>query len=232
MAMKKYSIFPKAPRLEPHYHFVLCYIQDWAWTLLGAITPGRSEPVSDGNEGVFYVHQSFKTGASVSDGLISRTLVVIGESYSPAEMQSVYSTTLDDWAWIISGANLQVIMDIESMSMTGYSVFPQRFKTGAPLSDCLVSYSGHSLEEGVLFFCRDAVRIFYSLCWLGLDLIRCNPFESEWTLERCQWRGTSYSPKVQDWSLAIRLFSIISRTLVGRGGSYLLKRCSRYILQL
>ena len=36
-----------------------------------------------------------------------------------------------------------------------------------------------------------------------------------------QWRGTLYSPKLQHyWNLTIRLFSIISRTLVGVGVSY------------
>ena len=34
--------------------------------------------------------------------------------------------------------------------------------TGASLSDCLVSYLGHSLGGGVLFLCRDAVSVFYS----------------------------------------------------------------------
>ena len=36
-----------------------------------------------------------------------------------------------------------------------------------------------------------------------------------WTWERWQWRGTPHSPKLQHyWSLIIRLFSAISRTLV------------------
>ena len=37
----------------------------------------------------------------------------------------------------------------------------------------------------------------------------------EWAWERWQWRGTPHSPKLQRyWSLTIRLFSVISRTLV------------------
>ena len=37
----------------------------------------------------------------------------------------------------------------------------------------------------------------------------------EWTWERWQWRGTPHSPKLQHyWNLTIRLFSVISRTLV------------------
>ncbi len=39
--------------------------------------------------------------------------------------------------------------------------------------------------------------------------------------EQWQWRGTPHSPKLQHcWNLPIRLFSVISRTLVSGGGSY------------
>ena len=39
---------------------------------------------------------------------------------------------------------------------------------------------------------------------------------SEWTWERWQWNDASHSLKFQHyWSLTIRLFSVISRTLVG-----------------
>ena len=41
---------------------------------------------------------------------------------------------------------------------------PQSFKTGA--SDCLMSYSEHSLG-GTLLLCRDAVGAFYSPSQLG-----------------------------------------------------------------
>ena len=41
----------------------------------------------------------------------------------------------------------------------------QIFKAGVKLSDCLVSYPGHSLE-GVLPLCRDAISVFYSPSWL------------------------------------------------------------------
>ena len=34
--------------------------------------------------------------------------------------------------------------------------------TGTLPSDCLVSYLGHSLREGVLPFCKGVVSIFYS----------------------------------------------------------------------
>ena len=49
-------------------------------------------------------------------------------------------------------------------------------------------------------------------------LIRCYHSWPAWTCERWQCRGTPHSPKLQHyWSLTIRLFSVISRTLVGRG---------------
>ena len=45
-------------------------------------------------------------------------------------------------------------------------------------------------------------------------LIRCYHSEPEWTWEQWQWKGTQHSLKLQDWSLNIRLFNFISRTLV------------------
>ena len=62
-------------------------------------------------------------------------------------------------------------------------------------------------------------------------LIRCYHSGPEWTWERWQWRGTPHSPKLQHcWNLTIRLFSVISRALVG-GGLIPLQRSSRCILQ-
>ena len=41
---------------------------------------------------------------------------------------------------------------------------------------------------------------------------------SEWTWEWWQWRSNPHSPKLQHcWNLSNRLFSVISRTLVGGG---------------
>ena len=51
-------------------------------------------------------------------------------------------------------------------------------------------------------------------------------------LEQWQWRGALYSPKPQHyWDLNIRLFSVISRTLVGGADLTPLQRCSQCILQ-
>ena len=45
--------------------------------------------------------------------------------------------------------------------------------------------------------------------------VRCYHSGPEWTWEQWQWRGTPHSPKLQHcWNLTIRLFSVISRTLV------------------
>ena len=50
------------------------------------------------------------------------------------------------------------------------------------------------------------------------DPIRCYHSGPEWTWERWQWRGISHSLKLQHyWSLTMRLFSVISRKLAGRG---------------
>ena len=49
--------------------------------------------------------------------------------------------------------------------------------------------------------------------------ISCYHSWPEWTWEQWQWRSTPHSPKLQHyWNLTIRLFSVISRTLVR--GSY------------
>ena len=61
---------------------------------------------------------------------------------------------------------------------------------------------------------------FYFYLTHRYDPIRCYHSGPEWTWERRQWRGTHHSPKLQYyWNLTIKLFSVISRTLVG-GGSY------------
>ena len=59
-------------------------------TLSGVTIPGQSEPVSDDNKGILRIPQnSTITGTSQSDCL---------ESYPSAKKQSVYSTTLAEWA--------------------------------------------------------------------------------------------------------------------------------------
>ena len=62
--------------------------------LKSTTTPGQSEPGSNGHEGIFHVHQSFRTEASQLDGcVISRTL--IGRGFTNlAEMQLIHLTAL------------------------------------------------------------------------------------------------------------------------------------------
>ena len=61
-------------------------------TLSGTTTPGQSRPGSDGNNGVLHIPQSSSiTEASPSDYLVSYPGHSLGELYSSAEMQSVYS---------------------------------------------------------------------------------------------------------------------------------------------
>ena len=74
----------------------ICYIDR---TLSGSTTRGQREPRNNGNEGVLHVPQSSKTGA-LPDGLMSYLGHSLGEAYSSAHMQSVYSTAPADWAEI------------------------------------------------------------------------------------------------------------------------------------
>ena len=70
-------------------------------TLSGATTPGQSGPGSDGNEGVLRISQSSSiAGTSPSDCLVSYPGHSLEESYSFAEMQSVYSVAPVDWVTI------------------------------------------------------------------------------------------------------------------------------------
>ena len=39
--------------------------------LTGTTTSGQNGPKNNGNEGVLYIHQSFRTGVSPSEGLVS-----------------------------------------------------------------------------------------------------------------------------------------------------------------
>ena len=56
----------------------------------------------------------------------------------------------------------------------------------------------------------------FSSVWpIDWTLIKCYHSRPEWTWEQWQWRGTQLSTKLQlYWNLTIRLFSVISRTLV------------------
>ena len=54
----------------------------------------------------------------------------------------------------------------------------------------------------------------------------------ELTWEQRQWRGILHSTKHQHhWNITIRLFSVISRTLIVGGGLIPMQRCSWCILQ-
>ena len=60
-------------------------------TLSGATTPGQSGPGSNGNKEVLHIPQNSSIrGVSPSDYLMSYPGHSLGESYSSAEMQSVY----------------------------------------------------------------------------------------------------------------------------------------------
>ena len=68
-------------------------------TLPGATTPSQSGPGSDGNKETLRIPQSSSiTGNSPSDCLVSYLGHLLEESYSSAEMQSVYSAAPNNWA--------------------------------------------------------------------------------------------------------------------------------------
>ena len=81
----------------------------------------------------------------------------------------------------------------------------------------------HSLNVKTILFqtIQFSICTQFSSIWpIDRTLIRCYHSKSDWTREWCQWRGTLHFPKLQHyWNLTIRLFSVISRTLIG-GGSY------------
>ena len=92
-----------------------------------------------------------------------------------------------------------------------------------------ISISSHSVQSYNSVKHKHAVS---SIWPIDRTLIRCYYSGPEWTWERWQWRGTPHSPKLQHcWNLTIRLFSAISRTLIGGGGLTPLQRSSRCILQ-
>ena len=63
----------------------------------------------------------------------------------------------------LSGAIIPGQSGPESGGNKGVLCIPQSSSiTGTSLSDCLVSYPGHLLGEGVLTLCRKAVSVFYS----------------------------------------------------------------------
>ena len=66
-------------------------------TLSSATTPGQSGPGKDGNEGVHRIPQSSSiTGILPPDCLVSYLGHSLGESYTSAEMQLVFSTARAD----------------------------------------------------------------------------------------------------------------------------------------
>ena len=70
-------------------------------TLSGATTSDQNGPQSTGNEGVLRISQSSRiTEASPSDCSMSYSGYLLGESYSSAEMQSVYSAAQADWVTV------------------------------------------------------------------------------------------------------------------------------------
>ena len=99
-------------------------------TLLGATTTSQSGPGSDGNEGVLHISQSFSiTGASPSDCLVSYPRHLLGELFSSAEMQSVYSAAPADCAngMLANMMNYDVIVSKFKLQSCYYVHFQTNF---------------------------------------------------------------------------------------------------------
>ena len=104
-------------------------------------------------------------------------------------------------------------------------------------------WKSHLVYNHIYIFCLVASWVFIFFCtWSYLIQIiftqiyltyRYNPnryyyFESEWTWEEWQWRGTPHCPNLQNWSLYIR-YSFVSypgHIFFGGWGSVLLTGCS------
>ena len=77
----------------------------------------------------------------------------------------------------LSGATTSSQSGPGSDSNEGVLYIPQSSSiTGTTLSDCLMSYEGHSLRGGVLPLCKDAIGVFYSPSWLGSLVIEFSLF--------------------------------------------------------
>ena len=88
-------------------------------TLSGATTTSQSGPESDGNEEILRIPQSSSiTGISPSDYLVSYPGHSLGESYPPAEMQSVYSTTPINWANQMKMIKTKKIINVQEKNIT------------------------------------------------------------------------------------------------------------------
>ena len=73
--------------------------------------------------------------------------------------------------WTLSGATTSGQSEPGSDGNEGILHIPQSSSiTGTSSSDCLVSYSGHSLGD-VLRLCRDVAGVFYSPTWLDKDTV-------------------------------------------------------------
>ena len=67
---------------------------------MGTTTAGQSGSGSNGNEEVLHIPEKYQNWSLINRwfSVISKTLIEVGKFYSPAEMQSLYSTAPADWA--------------------------------------------------------------------------------------------------------------------------------------
>ena len=77
--------------------------------------------------------------------------------------------------------------------------------------------SVHSLKTDPFQTIQLSISTLFSFIWpIGWTLASATTPGQKWTWERWQWRDIPHCPKLQHyWNLTIRLFSVLSRTLVG-----------------
>ena len=73
------------------------YLFDPYMELTDTTTPGQSEPGSNGNESILHIPQNSRTGASLSNGLVSYLGHLLKVSGASAGMHLAYSTAPANW---------------------------------------------------------------------------------------------------------------------------------------
>ena len=93
-------------------------------------------------------------------------------------------------------------------------LFVNTFCRYTQLNDQTVQILTIQFSISHLFALSLNINQFYSTHWQ--ERVRCSHTGPEWTWERWQWRSTLHPlTLLHYWNLTIRLFIVISRTLIG-----------------
>ena len=153
------------------------------------------------------------TGVSTLDCFVSKPGHSLGEPYSSAEMQSLYSAALADWAKIYWSLDIRLF--------------------------CVKT---RTLIRGALLFCRNAVIVFCCLSQLGQDLLEsrhqivlCQNQDTHQgsltLLQKCSHCILLPQPTGPRFTGASSSHYLVSKQDIRWGSFNLLQRCSHCILQ-